>query len=419
VFLTPAETIGALASPAWTLGLWLGAGALVFAGALTFGELAARRPESGGLYVFLREAWGERAAFLYGWQCVLVLDPGVTAGLASGLARYVVAVFPGAAAHERWIALAAVWILAAAPMAGLKPSLRSLALLTGWKVLALLAVIVVAFTTGSGSFAHFEPFLARRPDAPPLGGALAAGLIGVFFSFGGFWEASRLAGEIRVGGRALPRALAAGTAAVTLIYALTTAAFLYLVPAESTRDGAAFARRAGEALFGRGGPAVLSGIVVLSAAASGLALLFMAPRVYVAMSRDGLFPAALAAPSASTGAPTLATALLAAVASVYVLTGSFEQILALFLCPALAFVALAAAGIFRLRRRDVGGSGKSSGFRCPGYPATPALFIAFLLAVALLVAAAHPVPVLAGFAIVSLGLAAHRVSSRRQGSRST
>ena len=117
VFLTPAETIGALASPALTLGLWIAGGALVFAGALTFGELAARRPESGGLYVYLREAWGERAAFLYGWQCLLVLDPGVTAGLATGLARYVVAVFPQAAAHERGIALASVWILAAAPMA--------------------------------------------------------------------------------------------------------------------------------------------------------------------------------------------------------------------------------------------------------------------------------------------------------------
>ncbi len=235
MFLTPAETIGALASPALTLGLWLGGGALVLAGALTFGELATRRPESGGLYVYLREAWGERAAFLYGWQCLLILDPGVTAGLASGLARYVVAVFPEAAGRERWIAVAAVWVFAAAPMAGLKPSVRALGLLTIWKVLALLAVPALAFTVGDGSLSRFEPFLARHAGAPPLGAALAAGLIGVFFSFGGFWEASRLAGEIRVGDRALPRALAAGAAVVTLIYVLTTAAFLYIVPADRAR----------------------------------------------------------------------------------------------------------------------------------------------------------------------------------------
>jgi APA family basic amino acid/polyamine antiporter len=158
----------------------------------------------------------------------------------------------------------------------------------------------------------------------------------------------------------------------------------------------------------------LAGIVVLSAAASGLALLLMAPRVYVAMSRDGLFPETVAAPSPSTGAPTRATALLAAISSVYVLTGTFEQILALFLCPALAFVALAAAGIFRLRRQ----AGASSGFRCPGHPVTPALFIALLLAVAGLVAIRHPLPVLAGCALVALGLPVHRLfSARRNRSR--
>ena len=248
----------------------------------------------------------------------------------------------------------------------------------------------------------------------PLGEALAAGLIGVFFSFGGFWEASRLAGEIRVGDRALPRALAAGTAAVTLIYVLTTAAFLYLVPADRARDGAAFARLAGEALFGSSGPALLAAIVVVSAAASGLALLLMAPRVYVAMSRDGLFPAVLAATSPASGAPTRATALLAAIASVFVLSGTFEQILAFFICTALAFVALAAAGLFRIRRRE----GATTGFRCPGYPLTPGLFIAFLAAVAGLVAAAHPVPVSVAFAVVALGLPVHRVfSSRRRRSR--
>ena len=351
---------------------------------------------------------------MYGWQCLLILDPGVTAGLATGLARYVIAVFPEAAGRERWIALAAVWILSAAPMAGLKPSVRALGLLTGWKVLALLAVPAVGFTVGHGSLAGFEPFFERRPGAPPLGEALAAGLIGVFFSFGGFWEASRLAGEIRVGDRALPRALAAGTAAVTLIYVLTTAAFLYLVPADRARDGAAFARLAGEALFGSSGPALLAAIVVVSAAASGLALLLMAPRVYVAMGRDGLFPAVLAATSPASGAPTRATALLAAIASVFVLSGTFEQILAFFICTALAFVALAAAGLFRIRRRE----GATTGFRCPGYPLTPGLFIAFLAAVAGLVAAAHPVPVSVAFAMVALGLPVHRVfSSRRRRSR--
>ena len=335
----------------------------------------------------------------------------MTAGLATGLARYVVAVFPEAAGGERWIALAAVWILAAAPMAGLRPSMRALALLTSWKVLALLAVAVVALTAGKGSVEHFQPFFERRPGSPPLGAALAAGLVGVFFSFGGFWEASRLGGEIRNPERTLPRALALGTAAVTFLYLLTTGAFLYLVPIQPSMTAAEFARRAGEALFAGAGPAALAAIVVLSAAASALALLLMAPRVYVAMSRDGLFPSSVASVNATTGAPTRATAVLAAIASVYVLTGSFDQIVALFLCPMLVFVALAAGGVFVLRRRE----GSEAPFRCPGYPATPVLFIGLLFVVVGLVAAGHPIPALAGFAIAALGLPAHRVFSRRRG----
>ena len=108
IFLTPAQLIGALASPAWTLGLWLTCGAFVFAGALTFGELAARYPQSGGLYVYLREAFGPRAAFLYGWQALLVMDPGITAAIAVGLSQYLRVLWPAAAGHERAVAIAAI-----------------------------------------------------------------------------------------------------------------------------------------------------------------------------------------------------------------------------------------------------------------------------------------------------------------------
>ena len=350
---------------------------------------------------------------MYGWQCLLVLDPGVTAALCAGLARYAAAAFPEAAGRERVVALAAVWILAVPPMLGLRPSVRALNLLTLWKVLALLAVPTAALLAGSGSLSHFHPFVERRPGALAIFPALAAGLVGVFYSFGGFWEASRLAGEFRDAKRRLPLALAFGTAAVTLLYVLTTAAFVYLVPVDPSLTATEFTRRAGEAL-GRSGPAVLAGIVVLSAAASALALLLMAPRVYVAMSRDGLFPPALAAIDPGSGAPRRATALLAAIATVFVLTGTFEQIVALFLCSMLVLIALAAAGIFVLRRRG----GGPPEFACPGYPATPLAFIALLLAVSGLMAAAHPVPALAGFALAALGLPAHRVFSARRNRRS-
>jgi basic amino acid/polyamine antiporter, APA family len=410
IFLTPAELIGALGSPALTFGLWLACGALVLAGAFTFGELARRFPQAGGPYVYLRQAWGERIAFLYGWQSLLIMDPGVTAALALGLAQYLVVLRPEAAGSERWLALGTVWALALVNMAGLRVSARLLNLLTGIKVLALATIAVAALTIGAGSWSHFLPLAARRAGTPPIGDALALGLVAVFYSFGGFWEASRIAGEMRDPRRQLPRALALGVTAVTAAYMVTTAAFLYLVPAEEATSAAAFARRAGEALLGPRGPAVFASVVILSVAASAMALLLMAPRLYLAMSRDGVFPAALAAAHPVTRAPARATALLASIASVFVLSGTFPQIVAFFLCTTLGFIALAAAGLFVIRRREPG----AGGFRTPGYPATPALFVLFLLAVILLVAVARPLPALAGLALVLLGLPAYAVLTARE-----
>ncbi len=401
--------IGAIAAPGWTLTLWLVCGALVLGGALTFGELASRLPQSGGLYVYLRAAWGRRAAFLYGWQCLLVMDPGITAALALGMAPYVTVLFPAAAGREVWVAVATVWLLAILNMAGLKLSARVLNALTLAKVLALAGIVVAAFTVGSGSWDHFAPLFERQSGSPRVREALGLGLIGVFYSFGGFWEAARVSGEVRDTRRVLPRALMLGVAAVTVAYLATTAAFLYLVPPEGARIPAAFAAQAGAALFGARGPAILASIIVLSVVASAAALLLMAPRLYVAMSRDGLFPADLAEVHPRTGSPMLATGLLAGLATIYVVSGKFPQIVAFFMCPTLLLVALAAAGLFRLRHMDgaEAGTGRVEGegiFRAPGFPVTPALFVLLLVAVAAVIVLARPFPALAGLALVAAGI---------------
>jgi APA family basic amino acid/polyamine antiporter len=409
IFLTPAELIGALASPALTFGLWLVCGLLVLAGAFTFGELASRYPRAGGTYVYLREAWGPRVAFLYGWQSILIMDPGVTAALALGLAPYLVVLWPTAAGAERWLAVATVWALALVNMAGLKLSARVLNVLTAVKVLALAAIVIGAFTGGAGSWSHFTPFAARRPGAPPLLEALGLGLIGAFYSFGGFWEASRVAGEMRDPRRQLPRALALGVAVVTTAYLLTTLAFLYLVPAELATSAPEFARRAGDALFGPSGAPTLAAVVTVSVVASVMALLLMAPRLYLAMSDDRLFPAALSALHPTTKAPARATALLASIASVFVLSGTFPQVVAFFMCTTLVFIALAAAGLVAVRRRQP----ETDGFRSPGYPLTLAAFVLFVCVVIALIALARPVPALAGFALVLLGVPAYRILLRR------
>jgi APA family basic amino acid/polyamine antiporter len=405
IFLTPAEVIGAVASPGLTLALWVVSGALILAGAFTFGELAARYPLAGGLYIYLREGWGERVAFLYGWQSLLVMDPGITAALATGLSQYLVLVWPGAAGSERLLALGVIWTLAIISMAGLTLSARVLAAMTLLKVLALAGVTIVAFAIGTGSWTHFEPVFTRLPRALPIREALALGLVSVFFSFGGFWEASRMAGEVRDVTRTLPVSLTLGVSCVTAVYVATTVAFVYVVPPQQVTGAAEFARLAGEAMLGPRGPSILASIVVLSVVSSLLALLIMAPRLYTAMSDDGLFPAALAAVNPATRSPVRATAVLALLASVYAWVGTLQQIIAFFMCTTVAFVGLAAGALVLVRRR----APHPAPFHAPGYPLTTVLFVLLTLAVVTLVAISRPRQALAGLAIVLLGVPIHHL----------
>jgi APA family basic amino acid/polyamine antiporter len=400
VFLTPAQLIGAVASPALTIGLWLFCGLLVLCGALTFGELASRYPLAGGPYIYLKEGWGERVAFLYGWQSLLILDPGVTAALATGASEYIILLWPSTAGGERWIALAIIWTLTGLSMAGLMLSARILTLMTFFKLLAFIAVVVLAFTAGSGSWSHFYPLVERHTTDIPLGEAAALGLVSVFFSFGGFWEASRIANEVRDAPHAMPTALTIGVACVTTVYVALTAAFIYLVPIEDVTTASEFARRAGQAILGPQGPSVLAAIVVLSVVASLLGLLIMAPRLYVAMSSDRLFPSSIASMNRKTLAPVRSTALLAALATIFVLVGTFQTIVAFFMCTTLSFIALAAGGLIAVRRRMQA----TAAFETPGYPATPILFIALVAAIVALIAINRPVQAVAGFVLVLIGV---------------
>ncbi len=404
IFLTPAEIIGALASPALTFALWTGAGLVVVAGALTFGELAARYPQAGGLYVYLRAAWGERVAFLYGWQSLLIMDPGVTAALGAGAALYVRLIWPAAGGAERAVACGLIWALALLQMAGLRIGARVFGLMTVVKIGTLAAIIAGAFLVGDGDWARFAA--SERPaGAPAIGEALAMGLVGVFFSFGGFWEASRIAGEVRDPRRTLPRALVIGVSAVGAIYILTTAAFIYLVPPSAGASAPDFARPVGEALVGPAGPVVLAWVVVFSVVASATAMIMVAPRLYEAMAADGLFPLALAERHPATGAPVRATVVLASLASVFVLLGTFAQIVAFFLCTTLGFIALAAAAVIVVRRRD---GTRGDLFQTPGYPVTPILFVLLVVAVVLMVSIHRPMPAMAGAAIVLVGALLYR-----------
>jgi APA family basic amino acid/polyamine antiporter len=405
IFLTPAEMAKGLGSPFLVLAVWLVMAATAICGALCYGELAARFPQSGGGYVYLREAWGRPFAFLYGWKCLLVLDPGLTAALAVGAATYASHLGPLETAEPKLLAIAAILLLAAVNALGVRAGAGVVGALTVGKILLLAVIVAWGFAAGRGETANLLPFFARHGTSAPLVAGLAGGLVAAFFSFAGFWDVAKLAGEVRDPARTLPRALALGVGVSTVIYLLTSVVFLYLVPIEAAADPDAFVALAGRALFGPAGERVLAAAVVVVVLGSLASFTLAAPRVYYAMARDGLFLRSVARLDPRHSAPRRAIVIQAALAALLVGLGTFDQIAAYFTFVTVAFVALTVAGIYRLPRPEPGG------YRVPFYPWTPLAFLALLVAILAILAVGRPLQAAASTAVVMLGVLVYYLSA--------
>jgi basic amino acid/polyamine antiporter, APA family len=410
IFLTPAGMAKSLGSPMLLLVVWLAMGAVTLSGALCLGELAARYPAAGGLYVYLRHAYGPLVAFLFGWMSLLVLDPGITAALAIGLARYVGYALELSAFGRGAVAIGAVLVIAGVNALGVRWGAGLLRWLTVFKLGVIVVLVGWGFGLGLGDWSNFTPFVAQQPGSAPLGEALAVGWVSAFFAFGGWWDVTKVAGEIRDAERTLPRALMLGVALVTAAYVLISAVFLYLVPISSISTGEGFAAQAGEALFGRAGGLIFSIAVIIAVLGSLTGVILGAPRVYYAMARDGLFLPSIAAVHPRFGTPLRAIVVQAVLASVLVLTGTFDQVLAYVIFVTVVFLGLTVAAVLVLRRR----APIPTGYRTPGYPWTPLLFLTAVIGLLVLLALKDPVSSLLGVAVVTLGIPVYYLVFRKR-----
>lgn len=409
IFLTPAGMARSLGSPFWLLMVWLAMGAITVSGALCFAELATRYPEAGGIYVYLREAFGERIAFLYGWMSLLVMDPGVTAALAVGGAGYGAYIFGWSPIVAKLMAIATVAVLCGINMLNTRAGAGFLRYAT-WMKLAILALLVVwALVFRLGSWSHFVPFVAQRPGSAPLLPAIAGGLVAAFYSFGGWWDVSKIAGEIKDPARTLPRALVLGVLAVVAAYVLVSGVFLYLVPPESVTSDHTFVAQAGAILFGRAGANLLAGAVMLCVVGSMAAMIMLCPRVYYAMARDGIFLPAVAKLHPVFKTPMRAIGIQGVMTSLLIALGAFEQIIAYFLFVAVLFLGLTVCTLFLFRRRD---RGAAAPVRTPGYPVTPLVFLLQIVVLLALVLMNTPWQALLGCTVVLLGIPVYALLQR-------
>ncbi len=381
IFRSPSAIAESLGSPALILFLWLAGGALSLCGALTYAELAAMYPETGGVYVFLREGYGRGMAFVFGWTYLLLSKPFAAAGIAIVFAEHL----NGLLAEEwdvRVVTSAVLITLTVLNTFGLRLGSGVAFFLTALKVGALAAIVLLALALAKGTAANFAAAApaADGGAAPSLLVGLAAAMALVLWTYDGWSDVGAIAGEVREPQRNLPRTYLVGTAAVTALYLAVNAVYILLVPIGEMRQTETIAPLVVSRLLeGLGvaagvGSAVVSLVVLVSTLGSTHGSIITGARISFAQARDGLLFRFLGhvEPRFGTPAASLWAQLLLALGATWY-AGSFSELASTFVFTMWIFYGLAGVTIFILRHRR---PDAPRPYRCRGYPWVPGLFVA-------------------------------------------
>jgi APA family basic amino acid/polyamine antiporter len=419
VYLRSALMAQQVGSAPLVLAAWAAAGALSMAGALTYAELAARLPRTGGEYVFLHEAFGARTAFVFGWTRIIV-GSASQAAVAVAFATFLSTLTPALAGLKPAMATAAIVVLTTLNCLGIVAGGRAQTVLTTAKVVAVCGLIVGALVFAPN--VSLDGLAAEMPG-PAAGqgslGSFGAAMLGALWAYAGWANLPMAAGEVIAPERTLPRAIVGGALAVTAIYVAVNAMYFLVLPFEhvatansvSHPDAPSVGARAAQAFLGREATSVLLVAFAVSAFGTLNSMLLTTARIGYAMARDGWLPAAIAHVSPASGAPVVAIAGLGALTIVLALMGSLDRLATGATLGYWVFHVACGLALFILRRRDAGAG--PSRFRVPGFPVVPGVFVA---AGALLVGTSFwtsPIEARWVSAVVVTGMAASRVFRRK------
>ncbi len=368
IFRTPGVVAGQLGRPGLTFVAWALGGLVGLLGALVFAELSTRHPSAGGKYVYAREAFGSRAAFVIGWTEAIGIYCAAIAAIAVVSGEYLARLLSLSAGRAALLGALLVALFTGLNLVGVEAGRWTQGLVTGAKVLALVAVIVVGGLFGSG--AGWSGALPGATAGLASLGALAVAFQSVIWSYYGYPDAAKIAEEVEDPERNLPRILLVGILGTTGLYLLLNAAFLNVLPLGQL---AASTLVPGDMITTALGPGTGSlvealALVVLLGGLNGN--LFVTPRVLFGMARDGLAPSALARVNRG-GTPSRAMLVIGLVSLLLAATGTFERLLSLAIVLVLMTDGFMVLVLLRLRSRN-----PAAPFRVPLYPALPLLFLA-------------------------------------------
>jgi len=429
IYMTPGIIAAGLPSPGLLLVVWLMGGLITLCGALSFAELGAMYPQAGGQYVYLREAYGPAAAFLFGWAFFGFIMCGGLAALAVGFAEFLGYFLPSLSTGQVLLrldvlglpfSLSAGQVVAALSIVGLTLvntfGIRSGAIIQN--ALAVLRLATVAALVGLGVLVgrkaggtNFHPLFAPGPSFPGILQPLGLALVAVFWTYDGWYSVNCTAGEIRDPGKNIPRGLILGVFSVTAIYVLVNFVYLLALPLDRLKGVVRVGERAASALFGGGGAALFAALVTVSIFGCLDANILFGPRVFYAMARDGHFFRALGRLGRRSRVPTGALWGQAAWSAVLCLSGTYQSLYEYMVFALLLFFAATGLAVFVLRRKA---PGRDRPYRTWGYPAVPVVFIVMSLAVFASIVAGQPWKSLAGAGLLAAGLPAYLIWKRRR-----
>ena len=409
IFVQPSAIARVVPSTGGVLLVWIVAGGITLIGALIMAELSSAFPRTGGVYVFLREAYSPAVAYLWGWAMFWSMHSGIIAAIATVFGIYLGYLLDLRALgiDARACAVGSILVLSAVNYVGVKYGSGVQAFFTAIKLLAIVLIVALGAIFVSRHGIGVAPVGVRAPLVPSAG-AFVTALIAGLFAYGGWHMVTYAAEETKDPTRTIPRALLIGTLVVTVAYIAVNTAYLAVLPHEQVASANGVAADFADAVLGSGGRKLLSLLVVLSTLGGMTGIILAGPRVYLAMAQDGLLFRWAGAVHPRYHTPHVAIVVQGIWSSVLVLTGTYRALFTRVVYTEWIFFALLAASLFFLRRRP----GYAPAYRLWGFPLLPAIFVLSSVAIVVHEIGTHPAESLTGLALVAAGLPVYWLKTR-------
>ena len=433
IFLTAGEVAKSLRRPDMFLLVWVAGGVVSLLACFAVAELAGMFPKAGGQYVFLREAYGELPAFLYGWMIFAVVQTGTIAALSVGFSLYFGAVFPALGSTApllsvpvgKWIwtltipklvSIAAIAFLTWANVIGLRRGAALVNVATWLKFGAMGSLVFFGLLFGKGDWHHFaQPATNPITDPAKLLSGLGVALISVLFAFDGWIYITWVAGEIKDAARALPRALIIGTLCVVVIYVAMNVVYIYALPLDDIINSTAVVQSAAKVMFTSNIARWLALMVSVSCFGAMSSAILCTARIFYAMAQDGVFFSRMAEVHPKFRTPAFSLIAQGVWGGILALIGLYDQLLTYSIFMMIVGYGVTVGALFVLRKKQ---PDTPRPYHCTGYPVVPALYIVFALAWTLNTVVSRPLESLGGLGIVALGIPGYVYWKRQKRQRS-